>query len=186
MAARHLVLFGYDVTIVYPKPSARESHYNKLIQQCRLFGIPILDNMPLRPGLSDAAADEQNLDAFDGIIDAIFGFSFKGEAREPFKSCIADMIYAQQELKSKIISVDVPSGWDVDEGDITGSGLYPDVLVSLTAPKLCTRFYQGKHYVGGRFVPPSIAEKYNIKVCFGKKVKCKDSFMSTFLIDFRS
>lgn len=122
--------------------------------------------MPLRPGLSDTAADEQNLDWFDAVVDAIFGFSFKGEAREPFKSCIADMIYAQSELKSKIISVDVPSGWDVNDGDVTGSNFHPDVLVSLTAPKLCTRFFRGKHYVGGRFIPPFIAQKYGIKVCF--------------------
>ena len=49
---------------------------------------------------------------FDLVVDAIFGFSFKGEMREPFKRII-------QEVKSSglpIVSVDVPSGWDVDSG----------------------------------------------------------------------
>jgi NAD(P)H-hydrate epimerase len=139
-------------------------HYNKLVEQCRLFNIPILDRMPPRPGLSNVAADEQNIEWYSGIIDAIFGFSFKGEAREPFKSCIDDMMYAQRHFKTIVVSVDVPSGWDVDQGDVTETGFHPDVLVSLTAPKLCTRFFQGRHYVGGRFLPKSIAAKYDIEV----------------------
>ncbi len=57
---------------------------------------------------------------FELIIDAIFGFSFSGDnIREPFKKII-DVIKEVQELKSKgkglglVVSIDVPSGWDVD------------------------------------------------------------------------
>ncbi len=54
-------------------------------------------------------------------------------------------------------SVDIPSGWHVENGDETGDGLRPDMLVSLTAPKRGARFFNGPfHYLGGRFVPPSI------------------------------
>lgn len=28
------------------------------------------------------------------------------------------------------------------------------MLVSLTAPKLCANYFNGKHFLGGRFVPP--------------------------------
>ena len=40
--------------------------------------------------------------------------------------------------------------------------LQPDVLISLTAPKLCAAHFRGVggHYLGGRFVPKSIEEKY--------------------------
>ena len=56
-----------------------------------------------------------------------------------------------------IASVDCPSGWHVDTGDESGDGLRPDMLISLTAPKNGARHFDGKfHYVGGRFVPPSI------------------------------
>lgn len=56
-----------------------------------------------------------------------------------------------------IASVDCPSGWHVDNGDESGDGLRPDMLISLTAPKNGARHFDGKfHYVGGRFVPPSI------------------------------
>ncbi len=61
-----------------------------------------------------------------------------------------------------LVSVDIPSGWDVEEGNVLGLGLEPHMLVSLTAPKLCARFFAGVHYVGGRFVTPGLAAKYGI------------------------
>ena len=59
---------------------------------------------------------------------------------------------------SSVISIDVPSGWDVSRGDVTGSGLQPALLISLTAPKECARTFKGKHALGGRFVPGSVRE----------------------------
>ena len=45
------------------------------------------------------------------------------------------------------------------------SGLRPDVLVSLTAPKPCSaRFAGAHHFLGGRFVPPGIVERYGLEV----------------------
>ena len=38
----------------------------------------------------------------------------------------------------------------------------PATLISLTAPKPLVRFFRGTHFVGGRFLPPLIAEKYEI------------------------
>ena len=56
------------------------------------------------------------------------------------------------------MSVDCPSGWDVEKGDEAGDGLRPDMLVSLTAPKQGAKGFDGTHhYLGGRFVPPEIA-----------------------------
>jgi len=37
-----------------------------------------------------------------------------------------------------------------------------DVLVSLTAPKYCAKYFKGIHYLGGRFMPPSLINKYNL------------------------
>lgn len=37
--------------------------------------------------------------------------------------------------------------------------------ISLTAPKLCAKKFCGSHhFLGGRFIPPSIADKYRIQV----------------------
>jgi NAD(P)H-hydrate epimerase len=57
--------------------------------------------------------------------------------------------------------VDIPSGWDVEAGDIHETGFMPDTLVSLTAPKLCAQYFSGRdHYTGGWFVPNFLKEKY--------------------------
>ena len=63
-----------------------------------------------------------------------------------------------------VASIDIPSGWDVERGDVRGLGLMPDMLISLTAPKVSAKFFSGQHhFLGGRFVPPHIAEKYDLQ-----------------------
>ena len=156
VAARHLVHFGLQADVVYPKPSSRQ-HFVNLIKQCRDMGIPIMNEVP-----TIDAADNK----YDIIVDAIFGFSFdsKSTIREPFATSIGDMIQLQKEYNATMISVDVPSGWDVDGGDLTGMNFKPDVLISLTAPKLSAKKFRGRHFVGGRFLPPEIAKKYGVQV----------------------
>lgn len=151
VASRHLALIGYDVTVLYPKRSNREKHYSKLVSQCLDVGVSFVDSI-------------QESNKYDAVVDAIFGFSFKGEPREPFSSFISEMIRMQKEHHSLIVSVDVPSGWNVDEGDTLNLGFNPDVLVSLTAPKLCAKDFKGRHFVGGRFLPPNLAKAYNVKM----------------------
>lgn len=46
------------------------------------------------------------LNQFDLIVDSIFGFSFEGPPRDPFKTIIAALARTQV----PVISVDVPSG----------------------------------------------------------------------------
>ena len=153
VAARHLVHFGIDATIVYPKRSSK-THFINLVKQCEDMGISILDSIPM-----------DSKEGYDVIVDAIFGFSFHGTARrEPYGTAIANMVELQKENNSLLVSVDVPSGWDVDGGDLTGTNFYPDVLISLTAPKLSAKQFKGRHFVGGRFLPPAIADKYGIRV----------------------
>jgi NAD(P)H-hydrate epimerase len=87
-------------------------------------------------------------------------FSFSGAVRAPFDTILP----AMRESKVPLVSVDIPSGWNVEEGpgQDPGSALQPDVLISLTAPKKCAAHFKGTggHYLGGRFVPPPIATKY--------------------------
>lgn len=155
VAARHLVHFGIDATIVYPKRSSK-THFINLVKQCQDMNIPILDSIPM---------DSKGDDTYDIIVDSIFGFSFHGTAlREPYATAIANMVELQKKQNAILVSVDVPSGWDVDGGDLTGTNFHPDVLVSLTAPKLSAKKFNGRHFVGGRFLPPAIAEKYGIRV----------------------
>jgi len=98
------------------------------------------------------------LAASDVVLDAIFGFSFKPPVRAPFDVALPLIAHAGL----PIVSVDIPSGWDVERGDAAPDAdagkigvpvLYPDVLVSLTGPKEGVRTFTGRHFLGGRFVP---------------------------------
>lgn len=58
----------------------------------------------------------------------------------------------------------VLSGWNVEEGS-DENAFQPDMLISLTAPKLCAKEFKGQHhYLGGRFVPQSLIDKYELKL----------------------
>lgn len=64
VAGRHLALFGHEVTILYPKRSAREEHYAKLIIQCEDVGVKFIDEI-------------QNDTKYDAVVDGEKDFFFK-------------------------------------------------------------------------------------------------------------
>ncbi|PON63430.1 Pyridoxamine 5'-phosphate oxidase [Parasponia andersonii] len=160
VAARHLHHFGYKPVICYPKRTPK-ALYDGLVTQLESLSVPFIsvEDLPL-----DLSTD------FDIIVDAMFGFSYHGSPRPPFDGLIQMLIslrnYDQTRQKSPVIvSVDIPSGWHVEEGDVGGEGIKPDMLVSLTAPKLCAKSFSGPHhFLGGRFVTPVIAEKYKLRL----------------------
>jgi hydroxyethylthiazole kinase-like uncharacterized protein yjeF len=138
VAARHLKHFGLHPSVVYPKEN-HDPLFINLIQQCTDLDIPISSKLP------------DSLTGYSLIIDALFGFSFKGPTRDPFTGIIHALSTLQQTHASTLIlSVDLPSGWDVEKGDIFSTKFHPSAVISLTLPKLCLSSYTGIHYIGGR------------------------------------
>lgn len=166
VCARHLKLFGYSPIVICLKPG-RVQLYQNLLTQCRKFNITIYDQVPSQPLESLG-----NL-----IIDSVFGFSFKPPNRDPNFARLLNLMHHSSN-QMPLVSVDIPSGWNVESGDsnivndqvnldesLRIPALKPDCLVSLTAPKLCARYFKGRyHYLGGRFCPPSIQEKYQLNL----------------------
>lgn len=156
VAARHLKHFGYAPQVWYPKRKDIPL-FKGLEQQLNNLKISFID-------------DETFLGAVRAkshvILDAIFGFSFKGEPREPFRTALEAIIEVQN--ASPVVSVDIPSSWNVDDGPGSSelaSKFMPSVLVSLTAPKLGSRFFQGKtHWLGGRFVDAALNAKFELSL----------------------
>jgi len=147
VAARHLHHFGYLPTVVYPIRPQKQLFIN-LVTQCEQLKIPMLKEMP------------SDISNFDVALDAVFGFSFRGPLRQPFGLILSQLKDAASSMG--VVSVDIPSGWDVEKGNIDGECLVPDVLISLTAPKKAAASFTGRHYLGGRFVPPWVMEKYKL------------------------
>ncbi|PSN47526.1 NAD(P)H-hydrate epimerase [Blattella germanica] len=151
VCARHLKLFGYCPSIFYPKRTDK-SLYQNLTTQCIAMQIPFIEEVP-NP---DTLSKDYSL-----LVDALFGFSFKPPVRPEFVPAVE----AMQRGKVPLCCVDIPSGWHVEEGAPETGGLKPDLLISLTAPKKCALKFEGKfHYLGGRFVPPSLEQKYELNL----------------------
>jgi hydroxyethylthiazole kinase-like uncharacterized protein yjeF len=156
VAARHLKHFGYSPSIIYPKKS-NGALFDDLVKQCQDLEIEISSQLPTFEMVNRVGL----------IIDGLFGFSFKGPARSPF----TDLITMMTQTTRPVLSIDIPSGWDVNLGDIYETGFIPHAVISLTLPKLCMRRYTGTHYVGGRFVPPKLAAELNLSMPnYGKNV----------------
>ncbi|XP_034574296.1 pyridoxine/pyridoxamine 5'-phosphate oxidase 1, chloroplastic isoform X3 [Setaria viridis] len=158
VAARHLYHFGYRPSVCYPKRTPKPL-YSGLVTQLESLSIPFITAEDLPDDLSRE---------FDIIIDAMFGFSFHGTPRPPFDDLIQRLVslavVGNSDKRPAIVSIDVPSGWHVEEGDVDG-GIKPDMLVSLTAPKLCAKKFTGPHhFLGGRFIPPPILNKYGLQL----------------------
>eukprot|EP01135_Chromosphaera_perkinsii_P009588 Nk52_evm38s1810 gene=Nk52_evmTU38s1810 len=149
VAARHLKHFGFDIDVFYPKQPERLSF---LVNQCADMKIPVFEELPKNT--------ENPLDSYGLVMDGVFGFSFSGSVRPPFD----DMLGLMYDTKSPVCSIDIPSGWDVEKGDVNGTGFVPNMLVSLTAPKLCAEKFANVHYVGGRFVPPELITRFNLDI----------------------
>jgi NAD(P)H-hydrate epimerase len=150
VAARHLHFYGYKPIIYYPKQSKNEL-YQRLCKQLRDLSIPFTDDF-------SSAASSTHL-----IGDAVFGFSFSGEVREPFPA----VIKAFENAKVPVLSVDAPSSWNIEKGppdDGPGKTFMPDALISLTAAKPLVKWYRGRHFIGGRFLSDEMARKYDVDV----------------------
>ncbi|KAI1741955.1 YjeF N-terminal domain-containing protein [Xylaria scruposa] len=150
VAARHLRHYGYQPSVYYPKRSKNDL-YQRLAKQLEDLEVAFVDDFT------------SAIKSADHIVDAVFGFSFSGEVREPFPA----VIKALEETKIPVTSVDAPSSWDIENGPPQsglGSKFNPAYLISLTAPKPLVRHFKGRHFIGGRFVSPSIAKKYDFEV----------------------
>lgn len=115
-------------TLFYPKQGKNE-FYQRLLKQCDNLGIP-----EIGPGESAEAAFEKELERTDLVMDAIFGFSFEGEPRPPFDT----VIRALKSTKKPIVSVDIPSAWNVERGDPEGKYFTPGRLGHLHSLKKAT------------------------------------------------
>uniref|UniRef100_A0A8C8IJJ5 ApoA-I-binding protein 2 n=1 Tax=Oncorhynchus tshawytscha TaxID=74940 RepID=A0A8C8IJJ5_ONCTS len=150
VCARHLRIFEYEPTIYYPKRTPNTIHQDFTVQ-CEKMDIPFLSYLPTEVQLIN--------DAYNLVIDAILGpETDHTDVKEPY----AGILVTLKQVKIPIASVDMPSGWDVDQ--VTSDGINPDVLISLTAPKKCATSFSGKHFLAGRFLPYDIQKKYDLNL----------------------
>ncbi|XP_048845749.1 yjeF N-terminal domain-containing 3 isoform X3 [Brienomyrus brachyistius] len=130
---------------------ARHLHIFDFTVQCEKMDIPFLSYLPTEVQLIN--------DAYNLVIDAILGPETDlSPEKEPYGSILLTL----KQVKIPMASVDIPSGWDVEEA--SADGIRPEVLISLTAPKKCTVAFTGRHFLAGRFLPYDIQKKYELNL----------------------
>lgn len=122
--------------------------------------------------------EEHNIDLYDFIpstldfhfqvvVDALLGIGYDGEDIRPKFWSVYSMLVS---TRLALVSVDVPSGWDLKTGpraiDVTADTFVkPEVLVSLGAPKECSKMFAGGfHFVAGRHLPQDYFTGKGIRV----------------------
>jgi len=151
VCARHLSMFGYTPT-VHMARAANTDLMRRLVHQVQSMQINVINELP-----------PSTLDTYGVIVDALFGFSFRPPVRQPYDT----ILRALTRTSTPIASVDIPSGWHVEDGppEPPIDSIQPAMLISLTAPKQCARDFHGAHhFLAGRFVPVTMQHKYNLNL----------------------
>ena len=107
---------------------------------------------------------ENELHGCDLIVDAIFGTGLSGEIREPVRPLIAKI----NESNIPVVSVDIPSGLDCDEGTVLGTAVKATKTVTFVAAKTgffkgCGKEHTGELIVSDISVPKELIEEYQKK-----------------------
>ena len=106
-----------------------------------------------------------DIESCELLVDAIFGTGLRGEVRGP----IATIINAINNLPTPILSVDLPSGLDVDTGNPLGTCVRADRTVTIGLPKRGLLVHPGAELAGKLEVadigfPEQVINAQNIKV----------------------
>jgi NAD(P)H-hydrate epimerase len=104
---------------------------------------------------------------YDLVVDALLGVGFDGSDIRQHYWNVFEMLMGTD---LPLLSVDFPSGWDLDVGprkiDFTADTFVkPDTLVSLGVPKNGSKVFAGSyHFIGGRHLPQSWVEDMELDV----------------------
>ena len=155
--ARHLYNKGVNVSVYL---LSRIS--NVLADGDASTNLKILLNMNLKiKELEEVDIEEigKKLQGCNIIVDAIFGTGLSGEVREPARSLIMKI----NETNIPVVSVDIPSGLDCNEGVVLGAAVKATKTVTFVAAKTgffkeCGREYTGELVVSDISVPKELVE----------------------------
>ncbi len=145
VVARRLLLKGARVTVALtgnPSQLSADALVNykilKAILREKSMGS-VLRVIPAR-SLKKSAV----LQGAEFAVDAIFGTGFKGEVREPYKEVIEWMNGA----RATRISIDIPSGMNADNGEVSNVAVKADMTVTMGFRKIGLIINKGMTYAG--------------------------------------
>lgn len=144
VAARRLSGWGLDVSVALTRPD--------------LDGVPG-SQLSIVRGLDISIGEPHGVDL---ILDAVLGYSLSGPARGRAET----FIYWANDESIPVLSLDTPSGVDVDTGLAPGAGMVADATLTLALPKvgLLESRYVGELFVADISVPAQLYDRLGIAV----------------------
>ena len=157
---------------------ARKIHSNGGLVKVYLLGNPekyqgaarlnfdILGKLPVvvQP-LESADAAKADIFHCDAVVDAIFGTGLVRDVEGKYAD-IVDLINAS---RKPVVSVDIPSGVNGDDGRVMGVAVHADWTVTFGLPKIGAMLYPGYERCGELFVthisfPPAMYDSLKVQV----------------------
>lgn len=144
--ARHLANAGANVNVVLAAPRSKFS-------DAATAQLNVLE----RSGQTITEFDGSPLPGADLLIDAIFGYSMRGDPRKP----VSELISAANDLESPVISNDIPSGIEATSGRVGNPAIVATATLTIALPKTglreaAAREHVGELYLGDISVPPEL------------------------------
>jgi hydroxyethylthiazole kinase-like uncharacterized protein yjeF len=133
----------------------------------------IISRIPIEIQRVDELGDVgEKIAACDLIVDAIFGTGLTREV-EGFYRAVIERINASNK---PVLSIDIPSGINGDNGQVMGVAIKADLTVTFGLPKLGNMLYPGYECGGKLFVshisfPPSLYQSDALKVAVNQPIE---------------
>lgn len=145
VAARHLKILGVNVEIIGASKTVNTNVSREL---------KILKKMGVHQTTRVTKADI--------IIDALLGYNIKGNPKNKYAKLIKEI----NKTKSKIISLDLPSGLDPNTGKCHKPCIKSDYTITLALPKIGLKHttQAGKIYLSNIGIPNEVYTSLNIKI----------------------
>lgn len=178
-AARLIHSYGGDIEVSIFNPTEKFRGEAKInFDIARNIGIPIhrVKNIEeLRGKLENA----------DLIIDALFGTGLNRELTGIYKEAIDEI----NRSYVPVVSVDIPSGVNGDNGKIMGTAVYADYTVTFGLPKPGHFLYPGADYVGKLYLshisyPRELIDDENLYIEINKPVLIPPRYRDTHKGDY--
>ncbi len=156
VAARRLKNWGVDVKVIL---SEKDGKFKK--ETINQFSILQKMKIPVITKVEDA----------DLIIDGMIGYGIKGDP----KTNVADLIEKINKSSSPVLSLDAPSGLDLDTGKAGKPTIKAKATMTLALPKLGLFKLQAARHIGDLYladisVPPEAYKSLKIEISSLQKV----------------
>jgi NAD(P)H-hydrate epimerase len=93
------------------------------------------------------------------VIDALIGYSLRGAPRGK----AAELIATCNEVATRVISLDIPSGMDSTSGDTPGVAVRADTTLTLALPKTGLAKFSGDLYLGDIGIPQEVYKEIGVE-----------------------